>query len=574
MPSARRISASKVVVLLASMTFAAVGCSSRVAHQVSRLILSGDSRVLRERAEGAPPSSPDRPPILILALDGVGRSLLYDMLSEGSLPALGKLLGAEGTNFPHAYFDESRTATLPSSTISAWVTEFTGVGPAYHGIAGNEFFIRNTRELVVPITGAVNDGGPGMACFTEDYLDQFRLVPSVYERMRKADPDVLIWSAMQHFHAGADRLLLTDRTVLATSLRAFTQEQIEEQVSGEESREMYANVDGEIVDEVTDELEEGPLPDVLAVYISGTDQFAHVAEIGPDAARREYLIEVVDPLIAELAEALEERDALRNRYVVVVADHGHTQVLPDDKHSLATDGPHEPPEVLRRAGFRVRPFQVDVAEDDDFQSVITYQGAMAYVYVADRSTCAGAGQACDWARPPRYREDVLAAADAFYRNNSDGSLVPEMRGALDVVLTRRPKPYPEKDLPFAVYVGNRKLISVGAYLKSHPHPTYVDLDRRLRELGVGPAGERAGDVLLIANNGNRAQPEERYYFSPPFRSHHGSPGKLDSEIPLIVANPNMSAGAIEDVVERATAGDPSQQKIADVILGLRLLPAR
>ena len=55
----------------------------------------------------------------------------------------------------------------------------------------------------------------------------------------------------------------------------------------------------------------------------------------------------------------------------------------------------------------LRPFQLDVGRDGDFQAVLTYQGPAAYVYLADRSTCAAAKTPCDWTRPPRYAEDVL-----------------------------------------------------------------------------------------------------------------------------------------------------------------------
>jgi len=70
-------------------------------------------------------------------------------------------------------------------------------------------------------------------------------------------------------------------------------------------------------------------------------------------------------------------------------------------------------------------------------------------------------------------------------------------------------------------------------------------------LAVGPLGERAGDILLLAHNGDRDRPEDRYYFAEPYRSWHGSPSKLDSEIPLIVAHPARSDRAIGRLVRSA-----------------------
>ncbi len=316
------------------------------------------------------------------------------------------------------------------------------------------------------------------------------------------------------------------------------------------------------------------MPDVLTIYFAGTDLYAHVAEEGPDVARRTYLREVVDPQVGKLADKLRARGALEGRFVVVTADHGHTQVVHDATHALSTKDQGTPPALLRKAGFRVRPFKIKVSpKEDDFQAVLAYQGAMAYVYVADRSTCADEKQSCDWSRPPRYAEDVLAAAAAFHENNEDGYLVPEMRGTLDMILTRRPQPYAENDLPFEVYVGEGKTVPVEKYLEEHPHPTYVDVASRLRDLGEGPHGERAGDIILLAHNGDRDVPAERYYFASPYHSWHGSPSRQDSEIPFIVGRPGESTETLRGLVRHALGESPHQQKVTDVLLELRRQPA-
>jgi hypothetical protein len=249
-------------------------------------------------------------------------------------------------------------------------------------------------------------------------------------------------------------------------------------------------------------------------------------------------------------------------------------VLHDAEHALGTEPEGDPPAVLRRAGFRLRPFELDVAEDHDFQAVLAYQGAIAYVYLADRSSCPRPGRPCDWNRPPRFEADVLAAADAFFRANRDGTHVRELRGTLDLVLARRPKPAPAVDAPFEVYVGNGRLEPVGEFLRAHPRPSYLAFEERLRDLAVGPAGERAGDVLLIANNGNRKRPEQRYYFSSEYHSWHGSPGKQDSELPLIVAHAAKSTAELERVVRRTLGPEGRQHEIADLLLALRYGSAR
>jgi hypothetical protein len=110
---------------------------------------------------------------------------------------------------------------------------------------------------------------------------------------------------------------------------------------------------------------------------------------------------------------------------------------------------------------------------------------------------------------------------------------------------------------------------VGEYLRDHPHPTYVAVEQRLRDLAVGKHGERAGDVLLLAHNGDRATPEERYYFAARYRSWHGSPSRQDSEVPFIVAHPHRDSEALRAQVERILGIEPRQQKVTDVLLELR-----
>ncbi len=566
--------ASLLAVALLAAPLALAGCGATT--QAARIVLAGDSRQLRERPSGAPLSSPDRPPILFVALDGVDRDLLYDMLKKGELPHFAELLGGRSADgkLPHAHLDETLLSTLPSSTMAAWPTVLTGVAPAQHGMTGNEYFIREKLRFAAPVPVTFKDSAPTLAMVTSDeYANRLLDAPTVYQRMRERDPDVSIWVAMHQIYAGADVFLIADRTAF---VRAF-EESLKDaatKVAGNEkrSRAVYETLDQEVITVVLDEIgDQGDrVPDVLTVYLSGADLYGHIAVEGPDDARRTYLKEVLDPQLGKLDEGLRKHHALDRRWVVVTADHGHTEVVEDERHALSTTQKDDPPQVLVEAGFRVRPFQLEVPRDADFQAVLAYQGAMAFVYVADRSTCTEEGKPCNWERPPRYREDVLIAAEAFHSASEDGLLVPGMKGTLDLVLTREPRPYAEDDLPFQVYVGKGETVPVKQYLAEHPHPDYVAVEERLRDLGVGPHGERAGDVLLLAHNGDRATPEERYYFAAPYQSWHGSPSKKDSEVPFIVANPQGQSAAIAARVRAVLGPTPRQQKVTDVILSLRL----
>lgn len=582
----RRLARAALIVgALAGMAPLA-GCGT--ATQAARLVLAGDSRELRKRADGAPESSPDHAPLLVVALDGVEREILYRLLRDGKLPGFARLLGEDPwprsggdeapkatpapPRFAHAHFDETILATLPSSTMVAWTTTFTGVTPAQHGVTGNEYFVRETRQFAAPVPVTFADASPTLACFTSDaYCSKLIEAPTVYERMRERDPDVLAWVAMQHVHRGADVLLLAERTAFVNAFEGAVSKVVKKISEGEESRDVYKALDQQVVRVVIDEIDnEGAvLPDVLTVYLSGTDLYGHVADEGPEESRDAYLREVLDPEVGRLADHLAARGALDGRWVVITSDHGHTEVVEDDHHAMSVDRTDDPPEVLKHAGFRVRPFALEVAEDADFQAVLAYQGAMAFVYLADRSGCVEATKVCDWKAPPRYEEDVLAAAEAFHAASTEGMGVAGMKGTLDMVLVRRPKPYAEVDLPFEVYVGDGRTQSVGAWLAANPRPTYRALEARLRDLAVGPRGERAGDVVLVATNGAEEEAKDRFYFAAPYRSWHGSPSAKDSEIPLIVAHPGHDAAAIARRVAGVLGPVPRQQKVTDLLLDLR-----
>jgi hypothetical protein len=550
---------------------AALAASCGTTTKMTQLAADGPTKTVRKRPTSVRASSPHSTQIMLLALDGVSRELLYDLLRQGKLPNLAALLG--GDDLRHAYLDDAFLSNLPSTTMPAWVSVQTGVGAAESGVTGNEYFVREAREFVCPAPVSFNDPEPTLAIYTDGYLNKQVPVPSVYERIHSHDGDALVWVGMNHFFRGADKLLMTKRTVLAKALQGFVETELEK-LEGNRSRDIYEDLDRAAIDTLVSELDHAKaIPDVLTLYIAGTDLYTHVSKKTPDESRTEYLVEVADPALGKVVEMLREKHALDRRWVIVTADHGHTQVLHDTDHAIGV-GEDGPAGVLEKRGFRLRPAKQNVDEADPFSAVLALGGAMAYVYLADRSTCPAAKDRCDWKQPPRYREDVLDAAEALYQNNRDGRLAPAMRGKLDLIFVRKPLPFAETDLPFEVYIGGGRSLPIDDYLRAHPHPTYVAVAERMQELAAGRYGERAGDILLLAHNGDRDTADKRFYFAEPYRSWHGSPSKLDSEIPLIVANAHHDSASIAGWVKPILGDRPFQRKITDIIMKLRKEPPR
>lgn len=554
------LSRGKKILIGLGLAIVAVAAPLAWYPRLFELLMIGEERKLPTPDE--PAAAVRAQPLLVIALDGVDRSLLYDMLHRGQLPELAALLGERDGHFPHAFFDDTLLSVLPSSTLAAWASVFTGVPPAHHGVAGNEFFIRETKQLAAPAPVSIQDASPVLAIYTDGYANALLRATTVYERMHERGLAVSSWVCMSQFYRGADRLLLAGRTVLADAFKAMLTGLSHEGAADG----LYSEFDEEVVDTLLDALSHDAAPDVITLYLTGADLYAHRATRGPDVARTEYLREVLDPLLGKLRRTLAAQDALRDRTILVTSDHGHTEVVEDAAHALSTDDELDPPAVVRAAGYRLRDFELEVAEDAPFQVVLAYGGAMAYVYVADRSTCVDAASPCDWSQPPRFREDVLPLADAFFEASRSGRGSAKMRNTLDFVLTREPVRFDEQDRPFQVYVGGGELVPLERYLAQHPHPTYVAFPERLRELAVGPYGERAGDILLIAHNGDRERPEERYYFAGPYRSWHGSPSRKDSEVPLIVAHPQRTTAELRHLTQGVLGDVPRQYRIAELMM--------
>ena len=90
----------------------------------------------------------------------------------------------------------------------------------------------------------------------------------------------------------------------------------------------------------------------------------------------------------------------------------------------------------------------------------------------------------------------------------------------------------------------------------------------MRELAAGRFGDRAGDVMLLAEQASE-RPEERYYFGAPQSSGHGGPSREASEVPLVVAQHGRRSGDISAIVAATLGERPRQARVTDLVLRLR-----
>ena len=503
--------------------------------------------------------------VLIIALDGVGDGALHAALAAGRLPSLARLLGPStgARTYRHGYAPPDVLTTLPSTTMAAWATVVTGAPPAETGVPGNEWFDRTERRFHAPAPVSVTGATHTLQSFTEGWLGRQVQVVTLFERA-----DVRSHVSLLPIHRGADLLTTPNGLDLFQVLSI-----IPEGLFGGAgfTAEAYIEMDEESVGPILDGFAEHGIPDVQLVYFPGVDLITHASD-PPLEVQQRHLEEVIAPGLARIFEAYRRERLLDDTWIVVIADHGHTPVQHDDEHALGTDPETDPPAVLDAVGFRVRAPQLTVSEDD-YSAVLAYQGAFAYVYLADRSTCPEPGDRCDWSAPPRFEEDVLPVANAYLTSSRHGRPVAALEDRLDLVLARRPVEVGEIPEPFSVLDGG-SLVPVEDWLRDHPRPDWLRFAERLRGLAVGPHGHLAGDVLLVSRLSPTDPIERRSYFSGPYHSWHGSPTELDSVVPMMVLRPGGDGDAIQRRVERVIGQDRSTERFVPLVLDLLQIASR
>lgn len=531
------------------LVLAAAACDAGTIEQAVDLASEGGTIELRDELR-APRGAPR---VLILGLDGVGDAMFRQALADGSLPRLAALSGAPGDGeeprdgvLAHGYLVPDVVSVLPSITLAAWTSIFTGRPPAETGVPGNEWFDRHTDRFHAPAPVSVSGNADALASLTEGRLGAWIRTPTLFERA-----GVRSHVSMLHVHRGADLLTVPSVQDLVEILAAFPQG-----VAADETveREVYSDLDAASARSVADAVEEHGLADLQVVYFPGIDLFTHAAS-SPEARQRRYLAEVLDPAVGVVLDAYRRAGALESTWVLVVSDHGHTAVPHDEVHALGST-PGSPAALLDSLGWRVRPPELEVGRSSDHQAVVAYQGAFAYIYLADRSTCRAPGSPCIWSRPPS-EDDLQAVARAFAAAGD--------RGGLEAVLV------PRRDTA-GTLVGVDRWDADGARpLGERPPPSDTALTRFSERLGWlldGPAGYLAGDLLLMARSGAWVPSAERFYFSHPYHSWHGSAHAQDSRIPLLVARAGTPGDTVRRRVEATLPAAPGQQDVARLVLEL------
>jgi hypothetical protein len=531
---------------------------------VAKTVTTGGERPVLHpvvTAAKAPPAVGSR--VIVFCLDGAGYPQLMEAIRSGKAPHIAALLGKERGNgvFEHGYSAPRVLSVLPSSTVADWAATFTGKPPAQNGVPGDEWFDRQHQRFYAPVPITITDTADFSGMLDDDLVGKQLKVPTLYEQLKRRS-----YVSMLMIYRGAT--LFT--TVPPTTFAGIVGELVGGKLIGETALESISkSLDLASTTKLLQAIDEHGLARLQVIYFPGIDLFTH-ASPDPLKAQVAYLEDYSDKAVGQVLEAYRKLDALSNTYVIFVADHGHTPTLNDDRHRLGPDDKGSPFAILRAAGFRVRKASLTLSKSEqDYQAVIASQGFMAYVYLADRSTCQAPGQTCDWSRPPRFRQDTMSAVRALYAENQSGHPIPQGKGTIDLIFAREAAERDEEAEPFKVFDG-RRLVSMHRYLERNPRPDLADMEKRMKWLGDGPYGGRAGDIVILAKASSTIPIQDRYYFATTMHySWHGSPDMSDSNVPLILALGGGSGTVMQDIMNNVSHGEtPSQMDLTPLILAL------
>src|ERR1700730_11876340 len=169
----RLVSDCRLALLMAIAVLFVAACGPAV-----QIFIRGGRKQLRPELQPAVPATR----VLVFAMDGAGYEQFIKAVSSGKAKNIMALMGRRnGTEiYEHAYSISNAISVLPT-TVPAWVTTFTGQPPAYTGVTGDEFFIREQNRFYAPVPVSVDPHEDTYRVLSNDLLGKVIDTPTLYE---------------------------------------------------------------------------------------------------------------------------------------------------------------------------------------------------------------------------------------------------------------------------------------------------------------------------------------------------------------------------------------------------------
>ena len=246
---------------------------------------------------------------VIIDVDGIRRDTFQQAYQDGRLPNFQRV-------FARALWFDNASSVLPTVTMAAQASIFTGAQPARHGVPGNQWFDRSADRLVdymsagglICVYGLTVLGGAGCA---GGLANGHLLAPSLYEAAAQAGLTSAVY--FSQYWKGAARAAPPTMTEMVGFLAGSPID--------------WNAFDTEMEARAITELQSRGLPSLLTLYFAGADGIAHKDGI---ASQVPYLAGAIDPLLGHILDAMESLDPSWREHTlfVLVSDHGRTSLVP------------------------------------------------------------------------------------------------------------------------------------------------------------------------------------------------------------------------------------------------------
>ena len=256
---------------------------------------------------------------VIVDVDGIRRDTFEQVYRDGRLPNFQRI-------FARALWFDDASSVLPTVTMPAQASIFTGTQPARHGVPGNQWFDRSTGRLIDYMTPgglacAYGVTVRGVAGCSGGLGNGHLLAPTIYEAAAQAGLTSAVY--FSEYWKGAARAAPPTITEMLGFLAGSPVD--------------YRAFDSEMAGRAIADLKSRGLPSLVTLYFLGADGVAHQEGI---ASQNAYLSGTVDPLLGHILDAIEWLDPPWREHTlfVLVSDHGRTDLAPNSEDlTLKTD---------------------------------------------------------------------------------------------------------------------------------------------------------------------------------------------------------------------------------------------
>lgn len=462
--------------------------------------------------------------LMFIGIDGCHQATLYGLIDRGEAPFMRSLV-ENGTRVRRA------VTMFPSTTCPCCSTLYTGCWYRSHGILNNEWMDRTKT----PVEGKSYIAGLHYALASMDRklfgwpsiilpdmkkggsVNNDLQAPTIFEEFTKAGKTS--YSFFHYFGKGATRWV---RPARPDMLRfAYV----------ENWQKPFPIYEKMLVGRAIQSMR-GGLADLMAVYFGCNDGHGHRHGV---EGQKDYLRDFVDPQMARLGKALEQRFPNDEIYWAIVADHGQSTLTDADRPKCVWWDTFNP--MFEKAGFEKIERSLSDKELEPMDVVASLgTGASLGFYVRDRKSR-------DWRKAPDFAADLAPALNNFMKANKKLGPFGDFKfpGFLDILLTRE-----RFDEPYRVfaneppYEGKGRLVSLEEHFAARG-AEYIRPIERLR----GIDHPKGPDIVLLLNYQDHFNVNEQEAFHP---GQHGSLLEDDSMVPMIFSGPGVKRGEIEDAL--------------------------